>query len=1098
MYVQWLWGVEPPDPDFYNYDNVDLVEAWEMEEPAFFIDSWNTEIAFVDYWDEFEQTFWMGDETEWNVYATAPAESTFLNQYVQVVYSEPTDPVAGISLMFEGWDGYRTVTDGYLGGIEIGPELREFVAYEEEEISPGVFWTKWEYTFTIGEFNEQGGMDEWPTDVSVLLVATDEFGTSPEYLIHEMDYDCIGFDTDEPPSGCVAARGGVIGQVSEASPTGGGHGFWDHSDDANVVLSFRAPVEAECIAEPNFVGEDAVDPNNYLQGPFKYTVYWSTLEDAIWEGPDGPEPNLLQMTQLVSDFSPDECNDLMSFDPLVDANHAPGTTYAWIVDVCDMNVTDFRPGGDPCLYAGPLFEYTTWGLPDLITPAEAEESVDTGSIIFYFETDGYAKDVNIQLLYEGEETEQAWLTPEANSWDPEAALVLGGDYVWAVEECNIVDGEEVCVRSESTFSTTFCAGIDDFEDYTTLAGTGNQWKDFYDENTTTSDNAVINHLNSTNINDTSTNNDPQYLYPNDGDDQRSMQVLVDRNYIDTIASGEYDDFTWEEPTGFRRDLTRLGGKSVWAYYKPDVDNGPIPADDFNIFMGFTDANTPVASVDFDYPGDAEEPGWSVFFVSISEITDAGLDATDIEVMRLGATGTADTGCSDCQITVYFDYLRRCAAVCPYDYGWPDLVTGGFAPDYIPLDADIAGEERELIDVLDEDGEPVIDNRPDCFVGEPDMEMIAAAWLDEDYVVIPVDPGTDNLVTEYLFTGNLNDSSGNLNHGTAVNDVNTADNYLVLLNDACDLLPDYNGVIAAVNDPCMFGGLDNSYSIAFDVQLFDVTRTVFDEEEEEDVTTTELLDSIIVASARPWLPTNWAESSETGGGAAGYIYDPCAEDVNNDPNCYGVTNPDPNWCDTSLHTYGYSEAHSLSIYARTSDDDYVVDRFYISEATAGVPSTWDDPRDLSEWVSIVHTYDADANNTTIWANGLPDNPFNPASSDFSEYIANQEEGGAAADPNVPDADEDILTIGFSYNSVFPAEGGGNATLGNFNMDNFRVYDDVLTPAEIMYLTTGTTTPVPVEVDPKVNFSSVLWDSNDIINFFDQAEFAPDWELESLFE
>jgi len=203
-------------------------------------------------------------------------------------------------------------------------------------------------------------------------------------------------------------------------------------------------------------------------------------------------------------------------------------------------------------------------------------------------------------------------------------------------------------------------------------------------------------------------------------------------------------------------------------------------------MGFEDGSTNVANID--YPGDVCDPEWSIFFVALSEVTGQSTDITDIEEIRLGATGDDDnTGTFD----VYFDLMVRCASICPSEFGYPDEVQGAFAPPYAILDSDLVF---------------------DCVVDDLDLEVITNVWLDEDYTVTPVEPNADFLLVEYLFDS---DSSNTSAAGSALDGVDTnspvyADGKVTL--DGTNFIE-----IPFVDNP--FGGTV-SYTITMDVNTTD--------------------------------------------------------------------------------------------------------------------------------------------------------------------------------------------------------------------------------------------------------------------------------------
>jgi hypothetical protein len=450
-----------------------------------------------------------------------------------------------------------------------------------------------------------------------------------------------------------------------------------------------------------------IDANDYLQGPFEYTVLWG-----------GDDPCKANMVELDTAYSPANCNDVMCFDPCT-GDLDPGTTYYWAVDINDLNETDFRPGGDPCFYEGPVFEFTTWGFATLISPENEEGDVDPGLIELLFEGDGYQSSFVVYLLDEGESelANSGSLSADANSWTPTVALGLAQTYKWYVEECNTPG----CVATEIyTFYTSICETLDDFEGYSTLEGTGNDWKDFWDD--ATSDNAVINHLEDATPPSSEAAQGRVYQYEAPGS-VKSMNLNIDRDYLDTAASDLYDDFTWFTPSD--ANLASDGGKSVLVAYRA-ADPGASPPDSANneqMFMGFKDGpagGTNLANID--YPGDVEDPEWSIFFVALSEINDLGTDITDITEIRIGATGDDDnTGTFD----VYVDLMTRCGPTCPFNFG--DQIEG--VPSFTQLLSDFS---------------------QDCVVNEDDLWYIIDDWLFEGYTYLVEDPCAGSLMVHYDF------------------------------------------------------------------------------------------------------------------------------------------------------------------------------------------------------------------------------------------------------------------------------------------------------------------------------------------------------------
>ncbi|MHC4724613.1 MAG: hypothetical protein ACYS9V_10255 [Planctomycetota bacterium] len=573
---------------------------------------------------------------------------------------------------------------------------------------------------------------------------------SSEYFwLEEIVIDFISYDGDEPPKG--PGRGKVI-QVSDISPRDGESTV---RCDVNEV-SFYPPEDA-------VVMDPEADPN--LKGPFDFYVYG-----------DVNEANVTDRIDLIATILNHDTNE----QTIVETGFiAPGETYYWLVDINDQN-----DGGDPCLYEGPVFSYVKWGFATLVSPPDGDDTIDPGlTLTLVWENDGYADNYKVDVygpdFYDG----TSGATQEANEFTITSALALGQEYWWNVQECNDWQGSELCVEGPWwSFTTTLCETVDDFESYSNLEGTGNAWKDWYDDATST--NAVINHLEDTTGAETEA---AQALaYQRDPPDSvKSMNVNVDRDFLNTKASGLYEDYTWYEPSD--ANLARDGGKTIWVAYR-SADPGassPDPANNEQIFMGFESSDSNTANID--YPGDVCDPEWSIFFVSLSEATDQGVDVTDIAEIRLGATGDDDnTGLFD----VYFDLMVRCGAICPADFGYPDEVQGAFAPPYSILASDLVF---------------------DCVVDETDLEVITNVWLDEDYTVTPVEPNSDFLLVEYTFdAGNSNDTSGNDIHGVDTNAPSYADGKVTL--DGNDFIE-----IPFVDNP--FGGTE-SYTITFDVNTVD--------------------------------------------------------------------------------------------------------------------------------------------------------------------------------------------------------------------------------------------------------------------------------------
>ncbi|MHC4265940.1 MAG: hypothetical protein ACYSUK_08415, partial [Planctomycetota bacterium] len=103
---------------------------------------------------------------------------------------------------------------------------------------------------------------------------------SESIFLEELVIDFISYDGDEPPVGPSREGGGPpVPQVSYEDPSG----TIETLEDVN--LTFYAPDNAYGMQDVNTKayldtwscsggGDPNVDPNNFLQGPFEYSVYW--------------------------------------------------------------------------------------------------------------------------------------------------------------------------------------------------------------------------------------------------------------------------------------------------------------------------------------------------------------------------------------------------------------------------------------------------------------------------------------------------------------------------------------------------------------------------------------------------------------------------------------------------------------------------------------------------------------------------------------------------------------------------------------------------------------------------------------------------------
>jgi hypothetical protein len=199
--------------------------------------------------------------------------------------------------------------------------------------------------------------------------------------------------------------------------------------------------------------------------------------------------------------------------------------------------------------------------------------------------------------------------------------------------------------------------------------------------------------------------------------------------------------------------------------------------------------------------------------------------------------------------------------------------------------------------------------------------------------------------------------------------------------------------------------------------------------------------------------------------AGMIFSSARE-----PNCGGDDPAGEPWDSGDPCSAPYLETHPMGMFT-WDGEEYVVDRFYIGEAgsvgEAGVENT------------LVHTYDADSEEHVMYVNGEADWTFD-------------------GNPEVPEPNEDTVLIGSTVNCIYPAEEGIGNLVGT--VDNVRVWGYGFSLEEALYYS-GITESYPVPVDPDANFYATGdpdADDGDIINFLDEATFAPDWGKVKLFE
>ena len=156
----------------------------------------------------------------------------------------------------------------------------------------------------------------------------------------------------------------------------------------------------------------------------------------------------------------------------------------------------------------------------------------------------------------------------------------------------------------------------------------------------------------------------------------------------------------------------------------------------------------------------------------------------------------------------------------------------------------------------------------------------------------------------------------------------------------------------------------------------------------------------------------------------------------------------------------STNHSMSVYVHNWDEpdwgEVLYDNFHINAVSAE-----DNPLD-GDWHTMVTTYEAATQVHRMYLDGVPGESL-------------------VFDPAIPQIRQDTVRIGGSLNITFPYEEGVGDLAGD--IDNVRIYDNVLSHEEVLYLAGAPVTPADL-------------DGNQIINFGDFAFMAKMW-LEEQF-
>jgi hypothetical protein len=179
--------------------------------------------------------------------------------------------------------------------------------------------------------------------------------------------------------------------------------------------------------------------------------------------------------------------------------------------------------------------------------------------------------------------------------------------------------------------------------------------------------------------------------------------------------------------------------------------------------------------------------------------------------------------------------------------------------------------------------------------------------------------------------------------------------------------------------------------------------------------------------------------------------------------------------------GYPDTHSLQIFAGGEEGEPAgsiqADRFWIAASVV-------EELDTAEPHRVVHTYDAESGDHILYVDAESGNVFSTG----EDYPCGE---------LVPDPNDDTVLIGNSVNIFFPIGEGVSSTFDG-KLDNLQIYTYAWSEENVVY-DGGITDPFPVTAD---DTGANLYDDGDfpdnIINFLDQAVFAPQWYAEKIFE
>ena len=426
----------------------------------------------------------------------------------------------------------------------------------------------------------------------------------------------------------------------------------------------------------------------------------------------GREPNVLTMTQLADACQPANCNDVMAFDPCAGDLNL-ATTYYWRVDINDAN-----GGGDPCFYEGPVFDFTTWGLADNIAPPDGarEIAVYGTSLVWAGDVWGDTFDVyfgtDFNEVDDGNANALVGDNQGPNTYDP-GALVLDKEYFWRIDEVN-----GIALKGDIwSFSTDILTVVDDMDLYDNKNKIEETWLDGWNGGL---DNGSVIYLEEAIAEDGSS---MRYLYDNTTDygDGYGSRAEAD---ISKLVVGS----NWIE----------IGAKALFLTFYGQTTNTAGVND--KMYVAFEDGSGTVGVMYYPDVNDIKIEQWQDWNIDLQAfVDDNDVDLNDVSKISIGFGVYGGSGTQGTDGVVYFDNILLWASRCIRE----------FAPG-------------------DVDG--------DCEVGIWDLEDMSFEWLESDYNVVSTEPSHDNLLVEYLFASDLQDTANDYD-GIAGDGITVANGYL---------------------------------------------------------------------------------------------------------------------------------------------------------------------------------------------------------------------------------------------------------------------------------------------------------------------------------